>query len=187
MTVGTLEGGFIDPPREAARAFRALMTAIARPGTVSPLSGAMPPRPISSAAGTLLLTLADTDTPIFLAGGVDTPEVRSWIAFHTGAPMTGPSHAMFAIGRWDDLVPLDQYPIGTPEYPDRSTTLIVEMDSLEPRGSVLTGPGIRDRAEFALPDDEAMSRNSRLFPLGLDFYFTCGESVAALPRSTRIG
>ncbi|MEQ9037323.1 MAG: phosphonate C-P lyase system protein PhnH [Silicimonas sp.] len=187
MMVGTLEGGFVDPPREAAHAFRALMMAIARPGTIERIVGAKPPAPLSCAAGTLLLTLTDPDTPVFLAGDMDNPEVRSWVAFHTGAPLTGPSHAMFALGRWEDLAPLDPYPIGTPEYPDRSTTLIVETDRLEPSGSVLTGPGIRDRAELALPDAEAMARNSRLFPLGLDFYLTCGDGVAALPRSTRIG
>lgn len=187
MTVETLEGGFRDASREAAHAFRALMTAMARPGRIETLSGARPPSPLSCAAGTLILTLTDADTPVYLAGSADTPEVRTWIAFHTGAPLTGPSHAMFALGRWSDLVPLAAYPIGTPEYPDRSTTLIVESDQLDSAGTVLTGPGIREKAELSLPDPEALARNSRLFPLGLDFYFTSGNRVAALPRSTRIG
>lgn len=187
MRVETLEGGFGDASRQAAHAFRALMMAIARPGTVETLAGASPPAPLSCAAGALILTLTDADTPLFLAGAANTPEVRSWIAFHTGAPLTGPSQSLFALGRWADLIPLDAYPIGSSEYPDRSTTLIVETDRLERSGAVLTGPGIRDKTELALPDTEAMARNSRLFPLGLDFFFTCGDRVAALPRSTRIG
>lgn len=187
MTTETLAGGFTDAPRDAAYAFRALMGVMARPGTIVPVSGARPPAPISVAAGTVLLTLCDTETPLYLAGSLDTPAVREWVAFHTGAPLIGPSHAMFALGRWQDLLPLDAYPAGTPEYPDRSTTLIVECDTLAPHGTALSGPGIRDRAGLSLPDPEALARNHRRFPLGLDFYFTAGDRVAALPRSTRIG
>lgn len=186
MMAESLEGGFMDAPREAAYAFRALLTTMARPGTIETLAGAAPPQPLSQAAGTLLLTLTDADTPVYLAGGADTREVRNWIAFHTAAPLSGPTDAMFALGRWEDILPLEAYPIGTPEYPDRSTTLIVECDRLEPVGSVLTGPGIRQSTMLSLPDADALAQNSRLFPLGLDFYFTCGDRVAALPRSTRI-
>ncbi|MEO0944856.1 MAG: phosphonate C-P lyase system protein PhnH [Pseudomonadota bacterium] len=186
MEAKALEGGFGDAPREASFAFRALMTAMARPGKIERLSGAVPPSPLSVAAGTLLLTLADGDTPLYLAGAADTPVVRQWIAFHTGAPLVGPSHAAFAVGTWQSLQPLEAYPKGTPEYPDRSTTLIIECDDLAAQGAQLTGPGIKDTAALSLPDVGAFQRNNAWFPLGLDFYFTCGDRVAALPRSTRI-
>lgn len=186
MDATALEGGFSDAPRAASFAFRALMNAMARPGSIEHLSGARPPAPLSVAAGTALLTLTDPDTPLYLAGRADTQTVRDWVAFHTGAPLVGPSHAMFALGTWRDLMPLEAYPIGTPEYPDRSTTLIVESSTLEQSGSVLRGPGIRETASFKLPDAQAMARNNAQFPLGLDFYFTSGAHVAALPRSTRI-
>ncbi len=186
METQALEGGFGDAPREASHAFRAVMTAMARPGRIEKLTGGVPPAPLSVAAGTLLLTLADADTPVFLAGAADTPEMRGWLAFHTGAPLRGPSHAVFAVGTWRDLMPLDAFPIGTPEYPDRSTTLIVEMDDLTGEGACLKGPGIKESAGLSLPETEAFQRNHALFPLGLDFYFTCGDRVAALPRSTRI-
>jgi alpha-D-ribose 1-methylphosphonate 5-triphosphate synthase subunit PhnH len=186
MEATALEGGFADAPRDASFAFRALMTAMARPGKIETIVGGIPPAPLSVAAGTLLLTLADGDTPLYLAGAADTPEVRQWIAFHTGAPLVGPSHASFAIGTWGDLQSLDAYPVGTPEYPDRSTTLIVECDELRAEGAQLTGPGIKDSAALSLPELEAFQRNNSMFPLGLDFYFTCGDRVAALPRSTRV-
>ena len=186
MTVAALEGGFRDAARDAAYAFRALMTAMARPGTLGTLAGAVPPAPLSQAAGTAILTLTDGDTPLYLAGAADTDAVREWIAFHTGAPFVGPSHAMFAVGRWDDLLPLDAYPAGTPEYPDTSTTLIVECDVMEPVGSVLSGPGIKDTIRLSLPDPEMLIRNSRRYPLGLDFCFTWENCIVALPRSTRI-
>ncbi len=187
MDASTLEGGFSDAPREAAHAFRALMNAMARPGRIETVSGTTPPAPLSVAAGTLMLTLTDPDTPVYLAGAMDTPASRDWIAFHSGAPLTGPAKAMFAFGTWDDLMPLSAYPIGTPEYPDRSTTLIVACDRLEANGTRLTGPGIRTEAALSLPDPVALAANAARFPLGLDFYFTCGDRLAALPRSTRIG
>ena len=187
MTGRALEGGFSHPSHDAAYAFRTLMNVIAQPGQIGALKGATPPPGLSVAAGTLLLTLADPETPVYLADGANSSEVRDWITFHTGAPLRGPAEATFAVGAWEALRPLDIYPIGTPEYPDRSTTLIVECDVLEAAGSVLTGPGIRDTAELSLPDPEFLRTNNRQFPLGLDFYFACGDRVAGLPRSTRIG
>lgn len=182
-----LTGGFANAPRDASFAFRALMNTMARPGTIETITGGTPPAPLSIAAGTLLLTLTDPDTGVYLAGAADTKDVRDWIAFHTGAPLVGPSHAMFALGAWVDLLPLEAYPVGTPEYPDRSTTLIVECDALQASGTKLSGPGIRDMAELSLPDPDLLAKNNAKFPLGNDFYFTCGDRLAALPRSTRIG
>jgi alpha-D-ribose 1-methylphosphonate 5-triphosphate synthase subunit PhnH len=91
------------------------------------------------------------------------------------------------VGTWDALLPLDSYRIGEAEYPDRSATLIVELTDLRPEGATLTGPGIRDTARLSLPETEAFRRNARLFPLGLDFFLTAGDRVAALPRTTRVG
>ncbi|MEO0751274.1 MAG: phosphonate C-P lyase system protein PhnH [Pseudomonadota bacterium] len=182
----SLEGGFQDAPVDSARAFRAAMSAMARPGWIEPMDAATPPHPASKAAGTLLLTLADHETGIYLAGDHDTPMMRDWLAFHTSAPIVGASEAHFALGTWEALLPLSQYPVGTPEYPDRSTTLIVEMDALECDGVVLKGPGIKDTAELNLPDAKAMQANNAQFPLGLDFFLTCGSRVAALPRSTQV-
>ena len=58
---------------------------------------------------------------------------------------------------------------------------------LAPEGATLTGPGIRDTARLTLPEAETFRRNARLFPLGLDFFLTAGDRVAALPRTTRVG
>ncbi|GAB5468048.1 MAG: phosphonate C-P lyase system protein PhnH [Rhodospirillales bacterium] len=186
MQLETLEGGFADPAIAAARAFRAVMEAMARPGTIHSLGDAAPPAPLSPAAGAVLLTLCDGDTPLYLAGPLDRPELRAWIAFHSGAPFVGPSHCLFALGRWQDLQPLSAYPLGTAEYPDRSATLIVEVESLVAEGHSLAGPGIRDTASLSLPEAAAFEANHAHFPQGLDFLFTSAERIAALPRSTRV-
>lgn len=179
-------GGFRDAPVDAAHAFRAAMTAMARPGDIRRIAGAAPPAPLSVAAGTLLLTLCDPETRVHLGGAADTDAVRQWLSFHTGAPLVDAAEADFALGSWADLMPLSRYRIGTPEYPDRSATLIVECETLENCGAVLSGPGIRDTARLSLPDVDALQGNAMLYPLGCDFFFTCGDRVAALPRSTTI-
>ena len=179
-----LSGGFADPPIDAARAFRACLDVMARPGRIAELGGAVPPAPLSVAAGTLALTLLDGTTPVHLAGAHDTAAVREWITFHIGAPFAGAAEAAFAFGTWDALTPVDRFAIGTPEYPDRACTLIVECNALEPRGARLSGPGIKDEAFLSLPEVAPFRANRALFPLGFDAFLTAGTRIAGLPRST---
>lgn len=186
MTAEVLKGGFANAPVDAAYAFRAAMTSMARPGTVQLLQGAEPPAPVSVAAGTLLLTLCDPDTPLHLAGDFDCDEVRAWISFHIGAPIVDAEFGMFALGSWEVLAPLTRFAIGTSEYPDRSATLIVECETLVQDGLTLRGPGIKDSTSMGLPEAEAFQKNAMLFPLGLDFFFTSGDQVSALPRTTKV-
>ncbi len=186
MQAEALSGGFDNPPIQSAYAFRSIMEAMARPGTVYDINGANPPAPLTRAAGCVLLTLCDVDTPVFLAGDTDNDAVREWLAFHTGAPLADASGCMFAIGTWEALTPLSAYPVGAADYPDRAATLIV--DRLDPVGSgaTLTGPGIKTQTTLSLPEVDAFQANHALFPLGLDFIFTSGSRVAALPRSTKV-
>ncbi len=181
-----LTGGFADPAVQSARAFRALLEAMARPGRSFAVAGAEPPAPLSVAAGVALLTLTDSTTPLHLAGAADCDAVRGWIAFHTGAPLVPAEEAQFALGRWADLQPVTRFRIGEPSYPDRSATLIVELDRLEPEGPRLTGPGIESHAVLSLPETAAFRANRALFPLGFDTILTCAGRLAALPRSTMV-
>jgi len=154
---------------------------------VEAVAGAAPPAPMSVAAGVAVLVLCDPGTPVHLAGGHDTRGLRDWIGFHTGAPVVAErGAAMFALGRWEALSPLDGYAVGEPEFPDRSATLIVEMDRLEPYGARLTGPGINGSATLSLPEVAAFQGNAARFPLGLDFLFCCGDRLAGLPRSSHV-
>lgn len=186
MEAEILSGGFVEPAIQSAHAFRSVMEAMARPGSIQAVSGAQPPAQLSVAAGAVLLTLCDNDTPVYLAGALDCEAVRTWLAFHTGAPLAGPSHCMFAVGRWDALAPMSTYPVGTSEYPDRSATLIVECDELSGGSAKLEGPGIKSSATLALPEVQAFQHNNALFPLGLDFILTCESQLAAVPRSTKV-
>ena len=185
MDATSLKGGFADTPIDSAHAFRACLNAMARPGQIEAVAGAQPPAPLSVAAGVVLLTLTDANTPVHLAGAADTAEVRAWLAFHTGAPVVEPPAAAFALGRWEAL-PLSQLPLGTSEYPDRSATVIVEAETLAPTGARLTGPGVEAEAWLSLPEVKIFQENQARFPLGLDFFFAAGDRLAALPRSTKV-
>ncbi|MEM6972489.1 MAG: phosphonate C-P lyase system protein PhnH [Pseudomonadota bacterium] len=204
--------GFADPPVEAARAFRAAIDALSRPGraVTIPVStpGPTPPEGLSPAAAVLLLTLADPDTPVWLSGtatsaSAPTPEAdpsasptaalpAEWLLFHTGAPRSdNRADASIAVGDWQSLTPLQGWSAGTAEFPDRAATLIVEVPALTGGPALtLTGPGIDGQCTMApvLPEGAAdiFAANAAGFPLGLDFFLTSGNAVIGLPRSTRV-
>jgi alpha-D-ribose 1-methylphosphonate 5-triphosphate synthase subunit PhnH len=189
MTPAALLGGFRDAPTASARAFRAALEAMARPGTIWTVEGAAPPAPLSVAAGVLILTLCDGTTPVHLGASLDLPDLRDWVTFHTGAPLVGAADARFAVGTWDDLMPVSRFAVGLPDYPDRSATLIVELSVLaaahpDLTATRLSGPGIADSAHLALPETAAFRANRALIPMGFDSYLTCGNQLAGLPRST---
>src|SRR5690606_214727 len=132
-----LDSGFANPVLQSQATFRAIMDALANPGTPQNLTqpaaahGALTPELAS-----ILLTLADQDTAIWLAG---TTGLAPFVAFHTGAPITPePRRAVFAFaGSAAELLPFDQFNLGTQEYPDRSTTIVLAVKSLR-GGSALT-------------------------------------------------
>ncbi len=186
MSTDALSGGFTEPATDAARAFRAVLKATASPGTLHSVTAAAPPAPLSVAAGVVLLTFCDTTTPLHLAGAADCLSVRAWVAFHICAPLVAAEDAAFALGCWQDLHPVTRFRIGQPDFPDRSATLIVETDRLTNHGPALTGPGIETATWLSLPETAAFRANRALFPLGFDTIFTCGNRLAALPRSTRV-
>ncbi|MEF3048998.1 phosphonate C-P lyase system protein PhnH [Pseudotabrizicola sp. L79] len=188
-----LSAGFADFPVQSARAFRILLEAMARPGSLHWLADARPPAPMSAAAGTTLLTLADDTTPVFLCASVDSPALRGWIAFHIGAPVLAAdapdlSSARFAYGPLAEIATyLSRLHPGEPDYPDRSATVLIEMPALRAEGVRLTGPGIQAEAYLNLSDPALFQANHARFPLGFDFYLTCRSQIAGVPRSTNVG
>ena len=141
-----LEAGFADPVFESQGAFRALMRAMARPGLVEPLAGlqAAPP-PLSPTAAAIALTLTDGDTPVWLdAPFAESEALRAWLAFHAGAPVTDqPSEAAFAFVADPLAMPdMGRFALGSDSYPDRSTTLVLQVESFGSDGPSLAGPGV---------------------------------------------
>lgn len=191
-----IAAGFSEPVLGAQKVFRAVMDALARPGLVQTFPE-LPaaPAPLSPAAGAIALALADYDTAVWL----DPPlaaaaDVAAWLRFHTGAPATGdPALATFAFVADPPRMPaFDAFAPGTPEYPDRSTTIVLQVERFAGgRPLTLGGPGIAGSRGFSatpLPDDFAarLAANRALFPQGVDVLLVTADQVAALPRSTRV-
>lgn len=206
MAVGAevLEGGFTDAVMEGQAVFRAVLDAMARPGTVQPVAGMhKAPEPLSRVAAAVVATLCDGDTPIWLdaalsgkgaAGAGQGGAVAAWIVFHTGAPVVGAqADAQFAICADPASLPaLEAFPLGSQEYPDRSATLILQVETFtggEPM--VLEGPGIAGRIDVAagpLPRHfrDQWRRNGACYPRGVDLILAGPDGVMCLPRTTRI-
>lgn len=190
-----LTGGFADPVFDAQRAFRGMLDALSHPGRVVDLdTAATPPAPLMPAAGAVLATLADDTTPIWLDAALMPTAVPAWIGFQTGAPViSDPDTAAIAVVSHAATMPaLTTFAEGSAEYPDRSTTLILQVPALDggPR-LVLRGPGIAETAEIApagLPADFAarMAANRALFPRGVDLFLVAGSRIIGLPRTVRI-
>ena len=196
QTSSVYEGGFSDPVSASQTVFRTLMDAMARPGSVHDLPVVTaPPAPMSSSASALIATLADADTPVWLDPALTkTNAVRDWIVFHTGAPITlHQSEAAFAVvAAPQSLSALNGFCLGTQEFPDRSTTVILQVSTLS-EGVMLTleGPGIKDLASLApapMPQhfSEQWQANRAAFPRGIDLILAGPGSVAAMPRSSRL-
>lgn len=193
--IESLDGGFPDAVTHAQTVFRSVMDAMARPGSIGVVDVPVaPPAPLGIAAGALLLTLCDHDTPIWVTPALTKSALPGWIGFHTGASLTpAKTDAKFAFVEAGAPFPsLAQFALGTQEYPDRSTTLVVEVASLEGGQPLqLTGPGIRDTAPIApkgLPETflRQWADNRALFPRGVDLVLTAGRRFIALPRTTKI-
>jgi alpha-D-ribose 1-methylphosphonate 5-triphosphate synthase subunit PhnH len=87
--------GFISPPVEAANAFRTILQAMSRPGMILPFSPPVaPPLPLLPGAAAVALTLADFQTPLWLAPSLRTSVIAQFLRFETGAPVRWPMQAL---------------------------------------------------------------------------------------------
>ncbi|SFV06781.1 alpha-D-ribose 1-methylphosphonate 5-triphosphate synthase subunit PhnH [Methylobacterium sp. 174MFSha1.1] len=191
-----LARGFADPVHDAQGVFRAVMDALARPGTIQPLATELAPSgPLTPELASIALALADADAPLWLdAALAKNPAVAEFLRFHTGARIaTDPLDAAFALVSDPAACPdFSVFAQGTPAYPDRSATLVLAVSDLSDRaGWRLDGPGIKGSATlFAapLPADmgDRLARNHAGFPQGVDLILVAPGRLAALPRSTRV-
>lgn len=191
-----LAKGFDDPVFASQRVFRAVMEALARPGTIQPLAVDLrPPALLTPELAAVALALADHEAPLWLdAPLAGAPAVADYLRFHTGAAIVPePAAAAFALVADPVRLPaFGAFALGTPDYPDRSTTLVLAVETLSDAGGfLLRGPGIADRATLhaaPLPGgiEASLRANRALFPRGVDLILVAPGRVAGLPRSTEI-
>ena len=196
LATAALGPGFLDPVGDAQITFRAVMEALARPGSLQRLT-ALPaaPEPLTPELAAIALALADHETSLWLdARLAGLPAVADWLRFHTGASIvTDPADAAFAlIADPAACLPPEAFAQGTQDYPDRSAMLVLAVAELTTdQGLILKGPGIAGHAVLGaapLPADfrQRLERNRAGFPLGVDHLLAASGRVAGLPRTTRI-
>jgi len=196
MSADALSGGFADPVFQSQAVFRALLGVLSRPGTIARLPDHVrPPPPLKPSTGSVLCALADADTAVFVDCAAEHhDQIATWIGFHSGARLAiDPAEATFVVIADGRTMPaLTRFRQGTPEYPDRSATVIVQLDDFSGATPlVLEGPGIPGTIALnprPLPDGlvRQLAMNRRLFPRGVDIVLAAPDAIAGLPRTTRV-
>lgn len=182
--------GFADPVADAQATFRAVLDAMARPGTIHAVApGLDAPAPLDPATAALLLTLVDPDTPLWVEPAL--APARDWIAFHCGALLVAvPEAASFLLATV--LPPLDTLRRGSDEAPEEGASVILQLSALgEGTRFRLDGPGLAAPASFAAAGlgagfVAAWHANRAGFPRGVDLLLGCDTRIAALPRSVAV-
>ena len=190
----TLETAFTLPVQDAQHSFRRLLKAMSEPGVIVALHQLKHGwQPLNVATTSVLLTLADNDTPVWLSNALHNDIVSQSLRFHTNAPLVEqPQQATFAVS--SDTISSEQLNAlceGSAVAPETSAPLIVQVSSLSGgRMLRLTGAGIAEERMIApqLPNCilHELTERPHPFPLGVDLILTCGERLLAIPRTTHV-
>ena len=196
VDLSNLMPGFSDPVLDSQRNFREILHAMAHPGRAVTLGVDLrAPSPLHQATAAACLTIVDMETPLW----TDLPEssaAADWLRFHCGCPVVrDPSNAAFAlITRGELLTSLDPFNPGEDAFPEKSTTLIVQVSALLSGSGPcsIRGPGVAvcERLDIHGLKKEfwkAWQINHSLYPLGVDLLFSAKTTLIALPRTSEVG
>jgi alpha-D-ribose 1-methylphosphonate 5-triphosphate synthase subunit PhnH len=195
IDLGAVRRGFERPALDAQRVYRRLLDAMSRPGRLQDLSEAPePPVGLTRACAGIALTLLDFETRVWLDPALRGGEAEAWLRFHCNCPLVDdPRAAAFALVADAAAMPrLDAFDAGDARYPDRSTTIVVQLPSLTGGPAVeLEGPGIDGRIAVrpvGLPVDfwQQVADNGSEFQLGVDLVVVDADTVMGLPRTVRV-
>jgi alpha-D-ribose 1-methylphosphonate 5-triphosphate synthase subunit PhnH len=183
-----------DSVHAAQATFRCVLNALAEPGLKHTLPVTIAgPAPLDASTTALCLALMDFETPVWCDAVAHTAAVAAYLRFHCGCPLVDDmDRASFAIVADATEIRLDRFAQGSMEFPDQSTTLLIQVPTLTGGPlRTLSGPGIKESRPLqvgGLPADfDARRReNAAAFPLGVDIVFCCGEEIVGLPRTTRL-
>ncbi|QIX95480.1 phosphonate C-P lyase system protein PhnH [Cedecea sp. FDAARGOS_727] len=190
----TLMTAFTLPVQDAQQSFRRLLKAMSEPGVIVALTSLQQGwQPLNVATTSVLLTLADNDTPVWIDDALSNESAIQNIRFHTNAPLCEqPEQAQFAVA--SEAISSGQLNLlaqGCDIAPDTSATLVLQVSSLSGgRMLRLTGAGINEERMIApqLPECvlHELTERPHPFPLGIDLILTCGDRLLAIPRTTHV-
>ncbi|WP_282604392.1 phosphonate C-P lyase system protein PhnH [Pelagibius sp. Alg239-R121] len=188
--------GFDNPVLQSQAMYRVLLSAMSRPGHIVPCELLLEvPASLAQTTAAAALTLLDFDTPLWLDPAAAAQQALvDYLRFHCGCPIVeAHGHAAFAIITDPCKMPsLDAFPEGSDEYPDKSATLLIQVERLDDsRGVVLRGPGIENKQTIqgkGLPGGfwQQVQENHARFPKGVDIVLCAEDRIAALPRTTQV-
>ncbi len=187
------EPGFTNPVQAAQQTFRALLVALANPGKIETLKVDIhPPEGLSRSCGAACLTLLDLETRLWLQPSIN-QNIQDWLVFHAGCRLVSqPALADFAVILDSQELPsLDTFCWGTPEDPETSTTVLIQLERLT-GGTVkqLRGPGILETRSLSVPMPNQFwadwQLNHQSYPLGVDSYCFAENHLVGLPRSVEV-
>ena len=200
MTPAPLSPGFSHPVFDAQVAFRKLLNALAHPGRIYPLDLSLTaPLGLDRATAAACLCLLDLETSLWVDPHFS-PEVLRWLIFHTGchiSPDRFPSAPSEAVGVPHTFALLSTPPsrladfnMGTAEYPESSTLLLIQVPDLEQGLPVqLQGCGILSQETIApqVPVHFWEDWQAKpAFPLGVDVFFFAKNRLMGLPRTIAV-
>lgn len=139
------------------------------------------------------LALFDLSTVVWIDPGLASESAKDYLHFHTGCPWAGqPAEAAYAVIDGTAGTPaFAEFAQGTAEYPDRSATLILQVENLtEGEGVGLSGPGIDGMRKLSVTGIDpafwqALEHNRGGFPTGVDVVLVAKRRIACLPRTTK--
>ena len=171
----------IDPVHGTRRAFRALLSAMSRPGTVE----SVPERADHAVAAALV------DHEVGFA--TDDERLREALSGEGRLTLTEPAEADIVHATDPAFVDVADCKRGSLVEPSGGATVVYHVDALAAGEAddlatlSLTGPGVDGTATLsvALPASEldAISEAASAFPRGVDAVFATDDAVAAVPRS----
>jgi alpha-D-ribose 1-methylphosphonate 5-triphosphate synthase subunit PhnH len=190
-----VSAGFRDSVAGAQSVFRSILDATAHPGRVVEIPADQPAANdagLSHAAAALALTLLDFETPVWL--DADIASAGDFLRFHCAVPLVAlPNQSRFAFATDSKRLPdLTEFDLGTPDFPERSTTFVIEVPDLSETPSLrLRGPGIQTSVPLRVEGVSSAFWKKRadlapLFPLGIDIVFTSGRRLCVVPRTTTV-
>jgi alpha-D-ribose 1-methylphosphonate 5-triphosphate synthase subunit PhnH len=192
----SIPAGFAHPVFESQGTFRVILEAMSRPGTVVPLPvKAAGPEGWSASMTSVVLTLCDMDTQVWLDAACNTKDALRFLRFHCGCPLTdAPAEASFAVVTRQGLMPsLDEFSLGSAEYPEKSTTVLLASNLSGNSGNTvrISGPGVNGEGRIPLswlPSGftRMWRDNNRLFPRGVDLILIGQDQVVGLPRTLKM-
>jgi alpha-D-ribose 1-methylphosphonate 5-triphosphate synthase subunit PhnH len=191
---GQLVRTLIRTSQQSQRDFRALLHALARPGTLHRLdmAAASPPVPAAAVAAA---GLADVEVSMAVLAEDGDP-VAAALHAATGAPAVSLIRADLVVAlRPPQPAEVRVLRQGDPLHPEHAARLVVAVPRLGGPAADLTvqlrGPGIRDACELrvsGLPAEvfDELASAAR-FPCGVDTFLVADDgTVAGLPRSAEI-